>query len=134
MSSFSEKSKLSLESAKLLANNNFYSSSVNRSYYACFQYIMHILFEKIKMDQTQFYNDVRNRPNGTHSWASKLIVIELAKKPDKSDYKWLQEQLPDFRELRENADYYPAEISQDLGRSSISKAESIMNLLSKNFK
>jgi uncharacterized protein (UPF0332 family) len=134
MSSFSDKSKLSLISARLLANNNLYSSSVNRSYYACFQYIMHILFEKIKMNQDEFYTQVRNRPNGTHSWASKLIIIELAKKPDKEDYKWLQEQLPDFRELRVNADYYPEEITQDLGLLSISKAESIMNVLSKNFK
>ena len=86
------------------------------------------------MNQDEFYNQVRNRPNGTHSWASKLIVIELAKKADKEDYKWLQEQLPDFRDLRVSADYYPDEITQELGIMSISKAESIMNVLLKNFK
>ena len=134
MPSFSEKSTFSLESAKLLVKNNYYSSTVNRSYYACFQYIMHVLFEKIKLDQAQFYIDVRNGRNGTHTWASKLIVLELAKKPDKKDYKWLQAQLPDFRELRENADYFPAEMSQELGIESISKAESIMRVLSQNFK
>ena len=94
---------------------------------------MHILFEKLKMDQTDFYNEVRQRPQGTHSWASKLIGIELAK-INLADYKWLQKELPELKEKRVSADYYPDALNADDGYHSITKAESIINLLKKNFK
>ena len=133
MSQFLEKSIQSLDSAKFLVKQQYYSSTVNRSYYACFQYLMHILFEKLKKDQAEFYNEVLHRPNGTHTWASKLIGNELAKK-DMEDYKWFQRVIPEFREQRVEADYYPTIISPDQGNQSINKAETIINLLKKHFK
>lgn len=133
MSNFLEKANQSLDSAKFLFKQNYYSSTVNRSYYACFQYLMYILFDKLNKDQAEFYTEVRQRPNGTHSWASKLISIELAKKDDE-DYKWFQKEIPEFREKRVEADYYPTVISQSDGTNSITKAETIINLLKKHFK
>jgi len=133
MSQFLEKSNQSLDSAKYLVKQQYYSSTVNRSYYACFQFLMHILFEKLKKDQAEFYNEVLQRPNGTHTWASKLIGNELARQ-NIEDYKWFQRVLPEFREKRVKADYYPAVISPDEGELSITRAESIINMLKVNFK
>ena len=133
MTKFLEKANQSLESAKILSKHHYYSSTVNRSYYACFQYLMHILIEKLKKDQTEFYNEVRQRPNGTHSWASKLIGNELARK-NLDDYKWLQKELPEFKEKRVLADYYPDVVSPEDGNLSITKAESIIRLLKTHFK
>ncbi|MCP9751393.1 HEPN domain-containing protein [Ferruginibacter sp. HRS2-29] len=133
MSELLEKSRQSLLSAKSLVKETYYSSTVNRSYYACFQFILHILFTKIKKDPTEFYNEVQNGKNGTHTWASKLISYELAKK-DMIDYKWFQGHVPALKERRVNADYYQSVISQEEGYKAISEAENIINLLVKNFK
>ncbi len=133
MSNFQEKSIQSLESAKVLVKCHYYSSTVNRSYYACFQFVMHILFDKLKKDQREFYAEVQQRPNGSHSWASKLIGIELAKK-SLEDYKWLQGKFPEFREKRIVADYHPIALSADDGNDSITLATTILNLLRKHFK
>lgn len=133
MSQFLEKANQSLDSAKLLVKNNYYSSTVNRSYYACFQYLMYILFDRLKKDQDEFYKEVQEKPNGTHTWASKLVGIELAKK-NMEDYKWFQKEIPQFRQKRVQADYYPIKMMPDDGNFSISKAEAIINLLRKHFK
>jgi uncharacterized protein (UPF0332 family) len=133
MPTLSEKAAQSLNSAKYLVTQHYYSSTVNRSYYACFQYLMYVLFEKLNKNQADFYNEVRQRPNGTHSWASKLVGIELAKK-NLDDYKWFQKEIPEFREKRVVADYYSTEINGPEGYLSISKAEAIINLLKKHFK
>ena len=133
MSVLLEKSKQSLKVAKLSFDNNYYPSTVNRSYYACLQLMLHILFNKLNKDREEFYNEVRHNPNGgTHIWASKLIGIELIKK-DKDDYKWFQKNIPEFREKRVLADYYEDTISYDDGDFSIKRAESVINLLNKNF-
>lgn len=133
MSQFLEKSTQSLNSAKFLVNHQYYSSTVNRSYYACFQFIMHVLFIKLKKDQTEFYTEVLQRQNGTHTWASKLIGNELAQK-NMTDYKWFQRALPEIREKRVKADYYDTIISHEEGALAITQAESIINLLKQNFK
>ncbi len=132
MSALLEKSNQSLLSAKSLVQQNYYSSTVNRSYYACFQYLLYVLFTKLKKDQDEFYQEVRNRPNGTHTWASKLISIELAKK-DMDDYKWFQRHLPELREKRVDADYFQTVIGQTDGYKAIAEAENIITILKKNF-
>ena len=133
MESLSEKANQSLNSARLLVKESYYSSTVNRSYYACFQYLMHILFEKLKKDPDEFYSEVNNGKNGTHTWASKLIGIELAKK-DLNDYKWYQKEIPALREKRVQADYHATVMLPVDGYDSINKADAIMNILAKHFK
>ncbi len=131
---FLEKATQSLESAKCLVKQSYYSSTVNRSYYACLQYILHVLFEKIKMDQTGFEQDLKQKQHiGTHSYATKIIGNELARK-DISDYKWFQKQFPELKEKRITADYHSVVISADEGNASILRAETIINLLKKHFK
>ncbi len=134
MSELLEKSKQSFESAKILLKNNYYPSSVSRSYYACFQYILYTLFEKLKKDKEEYYKEVREKPTGTHGWASKLISIDLAKKCSHKDYKWFQENLPLLKKKRIEADYYSDIIKPEDGHDSINKAESLINMLKTNFK
>lgn len=133
MSELLEKSKQSLQSAKILVQQTYYSSTVNRSYYACFQYLLYVLFVKLNKNQDEYYQEVRNGQNGSHTWASKIIGIELAKK-DIGDYKWFQKHFPQLKEKRVDADYYQIVIGQPDGYSAISEAENIINLLKKHFK
>ena len=134
MSTFLEKSNQSLNSAQILVKNNFYPSTVNRAYYGCIQYLLHILFEKLQYDKVKFYQDVRTQKDGTHGWASKLIEIEMAKKPDKSDYKWFQVKIKEFKKERVAADYYIDIVGQERGVNSINTAKTIINVINKNFK
>lgn len=128
-----EKSTQSLNAAKLLANQSLYPSTVNRAYYACVQYIMHILIEKLKYDRIKFYADVRNSKDGTHGWASKLMETELIKK-NPQDFKWFQKEIKEFKKLRVLADYHEDEISSDDGRYSITRASTIIDTMKNNFK
>jgi uncharacterized protein (UPF0332 family) len=133
MSEFLEKSTQSLSSAKLMVKESYYSSTVNRSYYACFQYLLHVLFVKLNKDQKEYYQEVRTGKNGSHTWAAKLVSISLAKL-NMDDYKWFQKHLPELRAKREDADYFPVIISQSDGHEAISKAENLIGVLRKNFK
>lgn len=58
MTSFAEKSQQSIQAAGLLLTSNLYPSSINRSYYSFFQFMMHVLFNKIKMDQHSFHTHI----------------------------------------------------------------------------
>ncbi|MEO6404542.1 MAG: HEPN domain-containing protein [Ferruginibacter sp.] len=133
MADFSEKSIQSLDSARYLVKQHFYSSTVNRAYYACFQYIMYVLIKKLNRDEKMFHIEAKNSPNGTHTWACKVIGIDLAKK-SYNDYKWFQKEIVELREKRVLADYHSAVITPEEGNVSITKAESIINVLKGNFK
>lgn len=134
MSTFLEKSTQSLKSAEILAKHSYFSSTLNRSYYSCIQFLLHVLFEKLGYDKLKFYQDVRSQKDGTHGWASKLIEIEMAKNPDKANYIWFQRNIKEFKKERVRADYYDDEITQDKGLKSIQTANSIINLVRTNFK
>jgi uncharacterized protein (UPF0332 family) len=133
MYNFLEKSEQSLESANILVKQSFHSSTVNRAYYACIQFLMHTLFTKLKYDKNQFYVDVRNSSDGTHGWASKLIGIELAK-IDMDDFKWFQRTIKEFKKVRVQADYHETVISHQQGYDSITTAKTVINTVKKNFK
>lgn len=133
MGEFAEKSNQSLKSAELLVKQHYYSSTVNRSYYACLQFMLYVLFEKLKYDKAQFYNEVRQGKDGTHGWASKLIGNELCRK-SRTDYKWFQQAYPEFKKLRVTADYYEDRITPNQGYESIKTAESIINCIKQHFR
>jgi uncharacterized protein (UPF0332 family) len=129
---FYDKHKESISAAELLKNSH-YSSTVNRAYYGCIQYLLDILFTRLKVKPEDFYNQrVQNR-EGTHGWASKLIEIELAH-VDRVEFKWYQKTFPEFQKLREKADYEDKAISQSESVGSISTANSIINCVNQNIK
>lgn len=124
-----EKSMQSMLTAEMLIREQHYSSTVNRAYFACLQYILHILIEKLG----HTYQDLKNQPrNGTHSQAQYLLEMTLVSK-DKKDYKWFQEKFPAFKEDRVLADYYGDALNQDFGYQAINKANSIINVLKKHY-
>jgi uncharacterized protein (UPF0332 family) len=135
MSQLLEKSKQSIASAKILLTRNYYSSSVNRSYYGCLQYMLYVIFDKLKKDKQEFYSEVQSKSNGTHGWASKLISIDLIKVvKDRDDYKWFQENIKSLKKKRIEADYFSDVISQEDGEKSIKRAEALITILVKSFK
>jgi len=118
--------------AEMLVKQNFYSPSVNRAYYSCFQYILYILLEKL--GHTHEYIKTMPR-NGIHSQAQYLLELTLINKVgnDKTDYKWFQEKFPAFKQQRVIADYYGDALNQDKGYEAIRTAHSIINTLKKYY-
>lgn len=122
-----------INAAKLLQKSNYYSSTVNRSYYGCFLFLLDTLYTKLKVNPDEFESQRRQNKEGTHGWASKLIEIELAKL-DREDFKWYQKNFPEFQKLRIKADYSKEMISQEESLNSINTATSIINCVSKYIK
>ncbi len=116
--------------AELLFKHTYYNSSVNRSYYACIQNFLEIIFKRLNVDRAQFDSDARNNSTGTHGWAYKLVSSALVS-VDKSDYKWVQKKFPELKKLREKADYQDAIISQEASYNAISLAKAIISTTSK---
>jgi len=124
-----EKSKENLRAAQML-KGSCYSATVNRAYYSCVQFILDVLYTRLNITPTQFYAQRIQNREGTHSWASKLIEIELAKM-DKEDFKWFQKKFPEFQELREKADYTNDLISQPMAEIALRTNESLTNIVNK---
>src|ERR1700693_381982 len=99
MDTFLEKSTQSLHSAEFLAKNNFYSSCVNRSYYFFFQFMMHILFEKLKQDKAAYDRECKDMAQSSHIKASNLMYDEIEQK-NRKDYIWFQSHVPALRKQR----------------------------------
>ncbi|MEJ7682252.1 MAG: hypothetical protein WKG06_31265 [Segetibacter sp.] len=118
--------------AEMLIKHSHYSSTVNRAYYSCLQYILHILFEKLGYTHADLSKTPRD---GTHSQAQYLLEMSLVRKvgSNKSDYKWFQEKFPEFKQDRVIADYYSDALNQEKGYNAINTATSIMNTLKKYY-
>jgi|GEM_PF-1819595 len=127
---FLEKSNQSMMSAKSLIKQHLYSSTVSRAYYSSLQYIFHVLIEKLGKS----HNDINKAPRtGTHAQAQYLLELALVSK-DKNDYKWFQTKFPEFKEDRVKADYHDHLFDAGSGQDAINTAESIINILKKNFR
>lgn len=130
---FSQKSTESFAAARLLMDNHHHSSSINRSYYSFFQFLMFVLYTKLKIDPKEFDSQLKQTNSGSHTWASKLISFELAKR-NQQDYKWFQRTLPELKDKRVRADYFEDVQSSSDSINSNQMAESLINMLNKNFK
>lgn len=135
MDKFLEKSTQSLNSADALIKQQYYSSTVNRAYYGYLQYIMHILFEKLKQDKEQFYRDVQwGKDGGTHVRASNLICTIVYNNLTHKEYKWFQNTIKELKKKRKIADYYDSVITSDDGYQSISWAKDLISCVKQNVK
>ncbi len=128
-----EKHKESLAAAEYLQKQNYYSSTVNRAYYGCFQFLLDVVFTRLNVKPADFESQRRQNREGTHGWASKLIEYELAH-IDPMEFKWYQKKFPEFQKLREKADYSKDEISQNESLDSINTANAIISIVNKLIK
>ena len=133
MPNYLEKSTQSLNAAKLLQGEHYYPSTVNRAYYAYFQYVMHVFFDKLKLDEDTYHKEGKEENKGSHNQAMELLYKELDRK-DRQDMIWLQRVVKEFKQNRVEADYRAIVILQETGDKCILTAESIINVLKKHFK
>lgn len=131
MSSFADKSQQSLTSAEMLLKNNFYPSSVNRSYYAFHQFVLHILFNKLKNDKAEFETDVLHQ-GGTNKLAWNKVSIEFIKR-NRDDYRWMQSKVQELKLARVNADYTETVIHQEDAHNVYGITNSMINSLKRTF-
>ncbi len=130
MCTFSEKATQSLQAARMLVKEHYYPSTVNRSYFACMHYFMYALFERLKLDKTQFYHEMRRGHCGTHSWITRRIGQEIARASQR-DYHWFRQHIASFKRLRIKCDYTDETITAQDGNEAIGLAMALMNLVGK---
>ena len=133
MNILKDKSRFNREAAELCLKNNLYSPSIHCSYYSCIQYLLYILFEKLKLTEEEFTRKRSLLKIGTHSSAIKLIGLDLVDK-EKLDYTSFQRLILKLKMLREKSDYKNVKINQDEGWTAINYSDSIKNILAKNYK
>jgi hypothetical protein len=133
MSTFLDKSKQNLDAGELLVKSGLPNPSVHCAYYATVQFMFHILFKKLLKNKDEFDSEKRNNKEGSHSWAEKLISIELAKKSFE-DYKWYKSKFPELKRIRESADYSELAITKDMGLDALGRSQTLINTLNSNFK
>src|ERR1700742_111285 len=104
MNVFKDKAHFNREAAELCLKNTLYAPSVHCSYYSCIQYILYILFDKLKMTEQKFNEKKHYYKTGTHACAIKLIGNDLFDK-EQSAYKDFQKLIPELKDLREKSDY-----------------------------
>ena len=132
MSELKNKSDFNNIASELLLKNRLYAPSVHCSYYRCIQYMLHIVFNKLKVDKAEFDAQMKQRKDGTHGHAIFTIGCELIKK-NTDGYKDFQRLVPKLKEYRELSDYKDEVIGQTIGQDAKGKSDSIMNILVKNF-
>lgn len=132
MSELLEKSKQSKVAADLLMTKSLYSSSINRYYYSYVQFMLHITINKLGHDRAEL-DKFRKEKEGSHQFASRLINSDLAQK-DFSDYKWFQQKNQELKQYRVLADYSEVSIPLEDADKARTMADSLINLLKKNFK
>lgn len=133
MNILKDKSRFNREAAELCLKNSLYSPSIHCSYYSCIQYMLYILFEKLKITEEEF-NKKRARLNtGTHLSVIKLIGRDLIRK-EGLDYTSFQKLIRELKKLREKSDYKNLKINQEEGWIAINHSDSIKNILTKNYK
>lgn len=142
MTSFAEKSQQSIQAANMLFKGNLYPSTINRSYYGFFQFMMHVLFNKLNKDRNEFHEQINSLGKKTHTLVWSLVGTEFVKNRPKEyssyewnkEYQWLQEKIKEFKKMRESADYHEDTIRQDDADQWIKNADSMINCLKKCFK
>jgi uncharacterized protein (UPF0332 family) len=128
-----DKSHFNWQAADLCLRNNLYAPSVHCSYYSCIQYMLYILYDKLKLTEQTFLEQKSLLKIGSHACAIKLIGIDLIKRK-REDYVTFQKLVPELKELREKSDYKSVAIRQDEGQMAMAKSDAIKNLLHANYR
>ena len=133
MNVFRDKSHFNREAAEICLQKSLFAPSVHCSYYSCIQFMLYVLFEKLKMTEEGFNEQKASWRVGTHACAIKLIGYDLIRK-EKTDYKAFQKLVPELKELREKSDYTQISIGHSDGYLAMGNSDSIKRILQKNYR
>jgi len=102
--SFLEKSKESLESARFLIEEGKNNSSIHCAYYSCIQVIRHVLLHVHKKTEARIKAESRAFPGGSHEYLIDCIVQDLNKKGYNTVKLYANLYL--LKRMRTEADYF----------------------------
>lgn len=134
MEHYLEKSNDSLDSAGILIQQQYYASCVNRAYYGYFQFLLHILFEVLNKDRSQFDEAAEKSKEGSHVRASNLIIIAIERKLTSKKFRWFQGKIKELKQKRVEADYYNIITTPEDGDLCIQWANELINCVHENLK
>lgn len=126
-----KKAEENLSAAKLLIDNNMFSSSVHCSYYAGFQFSKHILANCCDIDYDKQENESKGRDS--HYYVTTCVENDLLKRTWKialADYNKYYSKL---KRLRKKADYLQDLISPEEAINAYVCADKMITLLKNKY-
>ena len=135
MSEYKNKSSYNFTAAGIMMDpkNCLYAPSIHCSYYSCIQYLLHVIYVKLPEIEKNTYLQNVNEEGSSHKHAIMVIERHLLVKA-KDDYKTFQSSIKELKKSRVQSDYSETQISQTVGQRAYGLAQSIINILAKNFK
>ncbi len=140
MSHLKHKSEENLKSANLLISESLYSPSIHCAYYACVQYMLHILHTKYSMTQTEIEREQKENSielnAGFHAWLiNKFCLLLMANKEAarKNESRIFYNDIINLKSTRIHADYNHLEISKLKSTDSLMTAEKLIKILNTYF-
>lgn len=134
MSNWQIKSDYSFDSANKLIDVGLFNPSVHSSYYACVQYVFHIMSEYFGEEIEDIEGGSKTFASGlgTHVWLKKYIYnsMKSSNKPAAVDFR---NSMGDLSGLRVQADYYYNIIEEREANNCHDMAIEIVALLKKHY-
>lgn len=129
------KSILNKESAELLLKDNKYAPSVHCSYYSCIQFMLFLIYGKLKVTNTDFEIRRKEVQKGTHQYAISLILDHLNtlkyEKDGKDNLKFFKTKISELKLLRELSDYKDVMIDNVQGDEAYDLSNGINGILNR---
>lgn len=131
MPNVKSKSIENYKAAKLLSNdsNKMYSASIHCAYYACFQFIKHILDRKCYISYCRQEENAKSSNIGTHNYIIDEIRNDLINKKEDDAYDTFDENITELKRLRKIADYASSIISPKTAKDAVDMADETLKTL-----
>jgi uncharacterized protein (UPF0332 family) len=136
MSNFLQiKSDNNVKASQTLLNQDLCASSVHCAYYACVQYMLHILYTKQGMTEESIHEDQKEGSNelegGYHVWLIykfELLLLQLRGDQGKTARTFASD-IGQLKGLRTKADYKNVEITAKQAKRAYETSEAIIKIL-----
>lgn len=131
MPNIKSKSIENYKAAKLLSkdSNGMYSSSIHCAYYACFQFVKHILNKKCYISYHQQEKNAQNSNIGSHNYIINEMRNDLSNKKEDDVYDIFDDNITELKRLRKKADYDNVIISPEEAKEAVNMADKTLETL-----
>ncbi len=137
MSEIKSKSEQNLKMARLSIEKTCYSTSVHCSYYACVQFMIHILYNHFEMSEEQVDKEQKRISKdleaGFHAWIRHFFVMKLLPMEGGRIAREFSNYATQLKTMRVLADYKKKEITEQKAMLAQSYSENILKILEEHY-
>ncbi len=135
MAQLKTKSEENIEAAKLLIENELWTSSIHCSYYSCFQIVKHIICHKLNISYKKQDEIAKDKKIGSHNYLLSSIKKKLKSLHNISveEQRHIANSLSELKTLRIRADYRSEIFDKEKSTGVLSMAEETITIMSEKF-